>query len=158
MKGTASTGRAVRARRLTQPRCAASMMVAALALAPACTEEGAYVRLGPERVLYDGEPYGDFVILADAVRQCMESDDPTLPRLILVEDPFECHTTFGWKTVFGCTGEDEIFLVASIVVDTGGMLWAHELTHYFGADHENDPCGALALETFSLALPGDGGM
>jgi hypothetical protein len=128
----------------------------ALVLGVGC-EDGPYVRIAPGQVLYDGEPYGDFVILGDAVRDCMQSDKNTLPRLILVEGLFECHTTFGWRHVFGCTSDHEIFVVASIVRDTGGQLWAHELTHYFGAEHEDEPCGTIALVDFSLALP-DGGV
>lgn len=122
----------------------------ALALTQACAAEGQPVRLDPEHVVYEGEPYGDFIVLADAVRDCMQSGKRTLPRIVLIDTLFECHTAQGWRTVLGCTGEDTIFLVAPVVVDTGGMLWSHELTHYFGAEAEDDPCGALALDGFSL--------
>lgn len=124
--------------------------VMALALTQACVADGEPVRLDPELVLYDGAPYGDFIVLADAVRDCMQSDKHTLPRIVLVDGLFECHTSQGWKQVLGCTGDDTIYLVASVVVDTAGMLWSHELTHYFGAEHEDEPCGALAIEGFSL--------
>jgi hypothetical protein len=134
--------------------CAVCCLV--VALASACDDDRTVVRVEPERVLYDGEPYGDFVLLGDAVRNCMGSNKPSLPTVVLIDGLFECYTTLGWRTVFGCTSEDEIYLVASVVRESGGQLWAHELTHYFGNEREDDPCGAIALENFSLALPDAG--
>jgi hypothetical protein len=135
---------------------AAFALTLALGFGPGCgTEPG--VRVGEEHVLYDGEPYGDFIVLADAVRHCMQSDDPTLPKMVLVDDLFDCYTELGWKKVLGCTSEDQIYMVESVVAETDGELWSHELTHYFGSEREDDPCGALALRDFSLDRP-DAGM
>jgi hypothetical protein len=127
-----------------------------IALAPACGEDS-YVRVHSDQILYEGEPYGDFVVLGDEVRRCMRSDKQTLPHVVLLDGLFECYTRWGWRWVFGCTGDTEIFLVASVVQDSSGQLWAHELTHYFGNEREDDPCGQIGLENFSLALP-DGGV
>ena len=128
----------------------------ALALAPACIDGGGSVQIDPEHVIYEGEAYGDFLILGDAVRDCMESDKPGLPRIVLADAPFICYTTAGWKTVVGCTAEDESFLFAPVLLASEGSLWSHELTHYFGSHTENNACGSLALRDFSLAQPDAG--
>jgi hypothetical protein len=126
------------------------------ALALACVGEEGPARIDGDHVLYAGEPYGDLVILGDAVRGCMQSAKRTLPRVVLVETLFDCYTVDGWQKVFGCTGEDEIIMVASVLVRSQGSLWSHELTHYFGVSAEDHPCGSLALEDFSLARPDAG--
>lgn len=114
------------------------------------------MRLDGEEVLYEGEPYGDFVILADDVRRCMRSSDRTLPRIVLVEDLFDCYTAAGWKEVLGCTGDGRIYMVAPVVERSEGVLWSHELTHYFGATREDDACGSIGLPGFSLERPDAG--
>lgn len=131
-------------------------LAALVALATACTQTDDPARFNPETVLYDGEPYGDFLILADAVRRCMQSDKQALPRMILLERNFDCYTTAGWQEVFGCTGDDKIFMAVPHLIETKGALWSHELTHYFGANTEDSPCGFIAIEGFSIDQPDAG--
>lgn len=114
------------------------------------------MRYSQHDVIYDGEPYGDLLVLADAVRRCMQSPDTSLPRVILIDSIFECYTTLGWKQVYGCTAEGEIFLDAPVLVQTEGVTWSHELTHYYGTAAEDNPCGGFRLEGFSIARA-DGG-
>ena len=132
-----------------------SALVLVLALAPlsgsaGCDGEAGPARVDPDHVVYEGEAYGDFVVLAQAVRECMQSEVQTLPRIVLVDELFDCYTRRGWQQALGCTGEGESVMVAPVVVQSRGALWSHELTHYFGGKAEGDPCGALALEGFSL--------
>jgi hypothetical protein len=122
----------------------------ALVLTGGCGPDDRIVRLGEANVMYAGEPYGDFLVLADAVRECMNSDETGLPHLTLVDRQVECRTVDGWQWVLGCAGEREVVLVAPTVTSSEGQLWAHELTHYFGDEDEGNPCGALYLEGFSL--------
>ena len=132
------------------------MTAITVALAAACAGDEGPARVDPEHVVYAGEPYGDLVILGDAVRDCMQSDEPGLPRVVLADRLFDCYTTAGWKKAYGCTGEGEVFMVAQILVESQGSLWSHELTHFFGDAREDNACGALALEDFSLARPDAG--
>jgi hypothetical protein len=122
----------------------------ALAALPACAQDESITRFKDAHVLYDGQPYGDLIVLADEVRSCMHSDKTDLPRVTLVDQIFECYTTVGWRQVLGCTGDDRVFLVAPVAEQTEGQLWSHELTHYYGSDTEDDPCAVLALPGFTL--------
>lgn len=133
---------------MTRGRCRAALLAV---LAAGCIAAPSMVRTDPEHVVYEGPPYGDFVLLADVVRRCMGSDKRGLPRIVLIDEQFECYTAAGWKKVLGCTGEDTIYLVAPTVISSHGALWSHELTHYFGAKNEDDPCGGLTLNGFSIA-------
>lgn len=132
-----------------------ALLRAGLLLACGCAPDD-MVRLGEAEVLYSGAPYGDFLVLADAVRECMDSDVVELPRLLLVDRQVECRTVQGWKWVLGCEGHGEIILVAPVVTDSHGSLWAHELTHYFGAEEEGNRCGSIRLDEFSLVQPDAG--
>ena len=114
------------------------------------------VRLGNSQVLYDGPPFGDLVPLQDQVRACMQSDDRDLPRVTLVDRAFDCYTQFGWKEVYGCTGYGQVIMDAPKALQSKGALWSHELTHFYGYPGGDHPCGFIALEDFSLAIPDAG--
>jgi hypothetical protein len=148
---------AMRAVNRTAPalRGAASMIFALLAL-QACAGDDSIARFQDAHVLYDGPPFGDLLVLANAVRSCMKTDKQTLPRVILVDQIFECYTTAGWKEVYGCTGDGRVFIVAPIALQSDGQLWSHELTHWYGDSAENDSCGYLALPGFKLDIPDAG--
>jgi hypothetical protein len=135
---------------------AAIVIVTGLVVLAASCVKTSMARFKNATILYDGAPYGDLVVLADRVRSCMHSDKQTLPRLILVDRIFDCYTTSGWKQAYGCTGESEVVMVAPVAEQSRGQLWAHELTHYFGAPGEGDPCGTLTLAGFSLQRPDAG--
>ena len=128
---------------------ALTLALAALTLA-GCGGEAGPARVDPEHVVYEGEPYGDFLLLAEQVRRCMQSDVRTLPRIVLVDELFDCYTGKGWQQALGCTGEGQSVMVAPVVVQSRGALWSHELAHYFGGHAEGQPCSSLALEGFSL--------
>ena len=130
-----------------------SAIVGLLTFAGGCGLDERAVRLGDAEVLYQGEPYGDFVVLADAVRDCMQSDQPGLPELVLVDRMVECYTADGWQQVLGCEAVGSVVVVAPVVERSEGALWSHELTHYFGARVEDHPCGTLSLQDFSLEPP-----
>ncbi len=129
-------------------------LLALLALTGSCLQQDRPFRNAI--VLYEGEPYGDLIVLAEHVRQCMHSDKQTLPRVVLAERIFDCYTSAGWKQVYGCTSKDFIVIVAPVAEQSQGELWSHELTHYFGAQAEDDPCGVLTLDGFSLQRPDAG--
>jgi hypothetical protein len=131
-------------------------LMACVVLGTGCATDEGSVRLGDATVLYEGEPYGDFVALADDVRECMHSDKPGLPRLVLVDSMVECFTENGWQWVLGCEGAGRIYVVAPMVSKSKGALWSHELSHYYGAASESHVCGMLQLENFSLDVQ-DGG-
>jgi hypothetical protein len=133
------------------PRGAVTAGVLATA-SSGCASEAGPARVEPEHVVYDGEAYGDFVVLAEAVRDCKDSEVRTLPRIVLVDELFDCHTTQGWKKALGCTGEGQSVMVADAVVASRGALWSHELVHYLGTKAEGDPCATLSIEGFSLDL------
>lgn len=130
----------------------AALLLAALLFTLSCSSDGIPVQLSGARVLYAGEPYGDFLVLAQQVRACLKSDKPGLPRLMLVDQLFECYTRDGWRWALGCEGAGTIVVVAPVVVESHGGLWSHELAHYYGVQPEGSVCGALELESFSIDL------
>ena len=107
-------------------------------------------RFGADQVWYQGAPYGDFLTLADEVRRCMESDDHSLPRIVLLDGTFDCYTRWGWREVYGCSGGGVVYIDARHLLETHGAVWSHELTHYFGATAEDNPCGTIALDGFAI--------
>lgn len=133
----------------------AGVVAIAVVLAPACTDES-MVRLRDSQVLYEGPPFGDLLPLQDQVRACMHSDNQDLPRVTLVDRSFDCYTQFGWKEVYGCTGDGHVIMDAPKALQSKGALWSHELTHFYGDPGGDNPCGFIGLEGFSLVIPDAG--
>jgi len=118
-------------------------------------------------IIYEEEVYGDFIVIFQKVRHCMNMDNAPPTRIILVDKPFY----FAGVLASGVYNQykEEIQMVAppesisktsNNLSDTKGALYSHELVHYlkrqrgdtdWNLDKEDESflkCGTIQLENF----------